>query len=177
MSWGGSQQSVDVVFCPFFLARILAPQVSNLWLSSLMGWSEVLLGFLPLSKAICLALFLDPQPLASCSELANAWRKQNKAKQKRILQHVHLPLELFPPSAPFTFMLWLPDLFFCSPFLYVFNRGLSLSRYSKMPIMNLCIPGVTTSKSQTIQHLQEAIYGNNNSRRFIIHSHGKMEKK
>lgn len=119
----GSQQSMDVVFCPFFLARILDPQVSNLCFSSLMGWSEVMLGFLSLSKAICLAFFLDPQPLAPCSELANAPGKQNRTEQNTgtyLLASGAISLLL----APCTFIPWLPNLFFSSAFLYVFNRGL-----------------------------------------------------
>lgn len=107
---GKSSRSVDVVLCPYFLDGILAPQVSNLCFSSFMGWSKVLVGFLPLSKDIYLAFFLTP---ATCYMLRTGKCTKKKTKQTNRQKN---PTASCPFSsrtisvllAPCAFMPWLP---------------------------------------------------------------------
>lgn len=130
-------------------------------------------GFLSLSKAICLAFFLDPQPLAPCSELANAPGKQNRTEQNRT-EHCNISTCLwsyFPPLSTLYFHPLVARLILLFSFsVCLWQRSYLFQDAPLCPIMNLHILGKTTSKPQTtIQHFQEAIYGNKNSRRFITH--------
>lgn len=136
MSWGGSQQSMDVVFCPFFLARILDPQVSNLCLSSLMGWSEVLLGFYLLARPSAWPFSWTPSLLLH----AQNWQMHqgNKTEQNRTEQNTATYLlasgAISLLLAPCTFIPWLPDLnSFVQLFCMSLTEVLSLSRCSIMP--------------------------------------------
>lgn len=171
MSWGGSQQSMDVVFCPFFLARILDPQVSNLCLSSLMGWSEVLLGFYLLARPSAWPFSWTPSLLLH----AQNWQMHqgNKTEQNRT-EHCNISTCLwsyFPPLSTLYFHPLVARLILLFSFsVCLWQRSYLFQDAPLCPIMNLHILGKTTSKPQTtIQHFQEAIYGNKNSRRFITH--------
>ena len=117
----------------------LESQLKSLCLLSLVGWSEFLLVFLPLSGTSVWP-FPGSQPFVPCSKIA-------REPRGKTLQNIYLPtwaISLSPGS--WTFIPWLPlaaiwgpDISFGSVFLFWFNRHFA-SRCSIFPIMNLNLP-------------------------------------